>query len=290
MPELPEVESVRRGLAHHLAGRRITDVRTMGSRVIRHSPAGLGEFIGQRVTDVVRRGKFLWVTFGGARTLVAHLGMSGQFRLDGGDFRHTRAEFTLDDHVHLFFVDQRTFGYLAADTLIPTPDGAPGGAGTHLAAVPARVAHIARDPLDPAFDVVPFAASIRSSRSTIKQLLLDQKRVSGVGNIYADEALWHAQLNPHQRGRTLQEAEVYRLVEALRDVLGAALKAGGTSFDELYVNVNGESGYFARSLRAYGRAGLPCQRCGNLMRRDVIGGRSATYCGACQPLRRRVGQ
>lgn len=309
MPELPEVESVRRGLVQHAAGQRIHSVQTFGNRVIRYAPAGLQSVIGARIRAVARRGKFLWFELddaagswagnassaagaadgcgGPSLALVAHLGMSGQFRVDSEPERHLRARLLFENGTRLDFIDQRTFGYLAPAALVPTPDGDRGGEGSTGPYIPANIVHIARDVLDPALNVPEFERALGAKRTAVKTALLDQTLISGVGNIYADEALFRAGIHPRQPASTLKMVEITRLLDALGEVLREALRAGGTSFDALYVHVNGESGYFERSLRVYGRAGKQCLQCGGVVKRIMQGGRSASFCPCCQPLRRR---
>ncbi|MDE1655557.1 bifunctional DNA-formamidopyrimidine glycosylase/DNA-(apurinic or apyrimidinic site) lyase [Actinotignum sanguinis] len=288
MPELPEVESIRRGLAEHLTGRRILTAQAFGTRVTRRAPQGLEAVEGRTVRAVVRRGKFLWCDVGEDLALLAHLGMSGQFRVDepsgnsdtGGERRHLRARFELDNGRVLDFVDQRTFGYLAPVTFRPTDDGGPGGAGSKRAVVPVPVAHIARDLLDPFLNETALLGVLTTTRRAMKRVLLDQEIISGIGNIYADEMLYRARIHPEATALTAAAAR--ELLNAGRAVLNAALAAGGTSFDRLYVHVNGESGYFERSLQAYGRAGQPCARCGTPLQKIILGGRSTTLCPVCQ--------
>jgi formamidopyrimidine-DNA glycosylase len=276
MPELPEVETVRRGLERHVAGRAIQTVRVLHPRAVRRHLAGPADFeaalAGRSLDGVRRRGKYLWLSVG-EDALLAHLGMSGQL-LVGEPGRplspHVRVWFTFNDAgPDLRFTDQRTFGHMCV-----VPDGAE---------LPALIAHIAPDPFEPAFDPAAVAQRLRQRRSGVKRALLDQSLISGVGNIYADEALWRAGLHWARPTETLTGPEVSRLLAAVREVLGEALAAGGTSFDSLYVNVNGESGYFDRSLAVYGREGLPCRRCGTPVRRDPFMNRSAYSCPQCQP-------
>ncbi|NHC13532.1 bifunctional DNA-formamidopyrimidine glycosylase/DNA-(apurinic or apyrimidinic site) lyase [Motilibacter deserti] len=289
MPELPEVEVVRRGLAAHVAGRTVREAAVLHPRAVRRHAAGPQDFadrlVGARLAEPQRRGKFLWVPLErpddgppADEALVAHLGMSGQLLVQPEDApaeTHLRARVRFaDGGPELRFVDQRTFGGLAVDPL--TAD-----------AVPAPVAHIARDPLDPAFDDAAFVAGLRRRRTGLKRALLDQTLVSGIGNIYADEALWAARLHYARPTETTTRREAATLLAAVRDVMAAALEQGGTSFDALYVNVNGESGYFDRSLHAYGQAGRACARCGTLIRRDAFMGRSSFSCPACQRVPRR---
>lgn len=298
MPELPEVETVRQGLEPFVRGAMVANVSVFRASAVRLLPGGEREFEshvrGAVLEGAVRRGKFLWMPLGGGTdyALSAHLGMSGQFRVHQGPWRdapqphpHCRVRLSLEregEQFTLDFLDQRTFGYLHAEKLIPTPDGLPGGRGSELASVPLSVAHIGRDALDPAWEAGEASAVWRKGTRAIKQVLLDQTKVSGIGNIYADEALWHARIHPQQPAHTVSRPAGVRLFKAVRAVMESALAQGGTSFDALYVNVNGESGYFARDLVAYGRAGTPCGRCGTAIVRQAIGGRSTHWCPRCQ--------
>ena len=284
MPELPEVETVRAGLAAHVVGRTVKAAQVLHPRAVRRDPAGPAGFeaamAGRLLERAERRGKYLWLAAGNGEALLAHLGMSGQM-LVGDPGRplspHVRARFTFEDGgPDLRFTDQRTFGHLMIVELVtPGNDAA--------ALVPAPIAHIAADPLEAAFSAAQFSVRLRRRHTGIKRALLDQSLISGVGNIYADEALWRARLHWDRPTEGLEPGEVSRLLEAVTDVLTEALKAGGTSFDSLYVNVNGQSGYFERSLEAYGRAGQPCSRCGTLIRRDSFMNRSSFSCPQCQP-------
>lgn len=305
MPELPEVEVVRRGLESWVSGRRIEAVRVHDPRSVRRHPAGPDDFaatlVGTCITEAVRRGKFLWMPLDGlsGRTaLVAHLGMSGQLLIEepeAADEKHLKVTLDLGASPgkpdQLRFIDQRIFGGLFLSEMLPTPDGAPGGQGSDQPFIPHAAAHIARDVLDPAFDFERFHVRLRARRTSIKRAILDQILVSGVGNIYADEALWEASMHYARPADTLSRRDIARLVEALRAIMRRALAVGGTSFDELYVNVNGASGYFSRFLNAYGRNGLPCRRCQHrgvtsLIRRDAFMGRSSYSCPTCQRLPR----
>jgi formamidopyrimidine-DNA glycosylase len=278
VPELPEVEVVRRGLAEHVTGRTVRSVELRGARVARRHLAGAddlaGRLAGERVLEARRRGKYLWLVLDGGSALVLHLGMSGQLLVcDPGaaDQRHLHARFRFaDGGPELRFVDQRTFGGLALADLT-------------AAGVPAPVAHIAPDPLEEAFDRYAVVRRVRARESAVKRVLLDQTVVSGIGNIYADEALWRAGVHGERRASTLTGPAVRRLLDAAREVMLEALEAGGTSFDALYVHVNGASGYFDRSLRAYGQAGRPCARCGTPIRREAFMNRSSFSCPRCQP-------
>jgi formamidopyrimidine-DNA glycosylase len=281
VPELPEVETVRLGLERHVTGRTIETVQVLHPRAVRRHPAGPEEFAaalaGRGFGSARRRGKYLWLSVG-EDALLAHLGMSGQL-LVGEPGRpvspHVRIWFTFTDGgPDLRFTDQRTFGHMAF-----VRDGAE---------LPGPIAHIAPDPFEPAFDAAVLAARLRQRRTGVKRALLDQSLVSGIGNIYADESLWRAALHWARPTETLNGPEVSRLLAAVREVLGEALAVGGTSFDSLYVNVNGESGYFERSLAVYGREGLPCRRCGTPIRREKFMNRSAYSCPRCQPRPRRA--
>jgi len=281
VPELPEVETVRRGLEHHVSGRAIDAVRVLHPRSVRRHLAGAADFeaalTGRSLDTVKRRGKYLWLSVG-EDALLAHLGMSGQLLVGEPDRPldpHVRIWFTFkDDGPDLRFTDQRTFGHMCF---------VPGGAE-----LPGPIAHIAPDPFEPSFDPAELALRLRRKHTGVKRALLDQSLISGVGNIYADEALWRAGLHWARPTETLNGPEVSRLLAAVREVLGEALTAGGTSFDSLYVDVNGESGYFDRSLAVYGREGLPCPRCGSPVRRDPFMNRSAYTCPQCQPRPRRA--
>ncbi|QIX26194.1 bifunctional DNA-formamidopyrimidine glycosylase/DNA-(apurinic or apyrimidinic site) lyase [Nocardioides sp. JQ2195] len=275
MPELPEVEVVRRGLDTHAVGRTITSVEVLHTRPIRRDPGGPTGFVasltGREITAARRRGKYLWLPLDSGDAILGHLGMSGQMLVqppDAADEKHLRVRLTLSDGRELRFVDQRMFGGLATS---------PGGAE-----LPPEIAHIARDLLDDAFDVDDFVRRVRRRTSAIKRLLLDQTLVSGVGNIYADEALWRARLHGERRGDRLTATKVRELAGHATDVMVQALDEGGTSFDALYVNVNGESGYFDRSLHAYGREGEACHVCGTPIRRVAFMNRSSYFCPTCQ--------
>lgn len=279
MPELPEVEVVRAGLARHILGARVRAVQVLHPRPVRRDPRGPSGFAealtGRRILQACRRGKYLWLPLDNGDALLAHLGMSGQLLVQppqSPDERHLRVRLELEGAAEgreLRFVDQRMFGGLLVSA---------GGAE-----LPGEIAHIARDPLDPEFDEAAFVRRVRSRASGIKRLLLDQSLISGVGNIYADEALWRASLHGERPGDRLSAGQVRALLEHARAVMGDALAQGGTSFDALYVNVNGESGYFDRSLHAYGREGEPCHRCGTPIRRAAFMNRSSYFCPRCQP-------
>jgi formamidopyrimidine-DNA glycosylase len=283
MPELPEVEVVRRGLQAHVVGRTITAVRVHHPRAVRRHEAGPADLTARlldaRITGTDRRGKYLWLTLDdGDFALVVHLGMSGQMLLGTvPNAGHLRIAAVLDDGTTLSFVDQRTFGGWQLADLV-TVDGS---------VVPAPVAHLARDPLDPRFDIDAVVNVLRRKHSEIKRQLLDQTVVSGIGNIYADEALWRAKVNGGRIADTLTRPKLTAVLESAAEVMRDALAQGGTSFDSLYVNVNGQSGYFDRSLNVYGREGKPCRRCGAVIRREKFMNRSSYYCPREQPRPRR---
>jgi formamidopyrimidine-DNA glycosylase len=282
MPELPEVEVVRRGLEAYVTGRSISAVRVHHPRAVRRHEAGPADLTARllesTITGTGRRGKFLWLILDDTDALVVHLGMSGQMLLgEVAKPEHLRIAALLDDGTTVSFVDQRTFGgWMLADLV--TVDGTE---------VPEPVAHIARDPLDPLFDRAAVVKVLRGKHSEIKRQLLDQTVVSGIGNIYADESLWRAKVNGARLASTLSKPTLGAILDHAGDVMRDALDQGGTSFDSMYVNVNGESGYFERSLDAYGREGEPCGRCGAAMRREKFMNRSSFYCPKCQPRPRR---
>ncbi len=277
MPELPEVETVRAGLQAFVPGRTVVAVRVLDPRAVRRHPGGPAEFCraleGQLLRTPRRRGKYLWIPTVRGDALLAHLGMSGQFRLDDPADPlecHARVLVDLDDGSELRFVDQRLFGGLVLSV---------GGATT-----PAEIAHIGLDPFDPDFDLAASAERMRARHSTVKRCLLDQTLVSGIGNIYADEALWLARTHYGHPSQALSTRRARGVLRATRTVMAAALAQGGTSFDALYVHVNGSSGYFSRELRVYGRAGQECPRCGATIVRESFMNRSSFLCPRCQRL------
>jgi formamidopyrimidine-DNA glycosylase len=302
MPELPEVEVVRRGVAGYACGRVVAEVLVHHPRAVRRHLAGpddlAARLCGRRLTAARRRGKYLWLEAGAVdqpgeagrvdagrparadQALVIHLGMSGQLLVEPAGSPpepHLRVELRFaDGDPDLRFVDQRTFGGMLVDELVPAPD-------LPDDVVPASVAHVARDLLDPAHDREAVVTVIRSRRTGLKRVLLDQRVVSGIGNIYADEALWRSRLHGDRAAASLSRPQVRRVLADATEVMTRALGQGGTSFDALYVNVNGASGYFERSLEAYGRRGQPCRRCGAPIRRDSFMNRSSYSCPRCQP-------
>ncbi|MBF6354740.1 bifunctional DNA-formamidopyrimidine glycosylase/DNA-(apurinic or apyrimidinic site) lyase [Nocardia higoensis] len=295
MPELPEVEVVRRGLAEHVVGRVVESVVITHPRSVRRHILGAADLTariaGRRVRAACRRGKYLWLTFDEPDTsaagspamdaaLVVHLGMSGQMLVQPAGApveKHAHIRAALDDGSELRFVDQRTFGGWALAPLLEV-DGS---------LVPEPVAHIARDPLDPLFDVEAAVTAIRAKNSEIKRVLLDQTVISGIGNIYADESLWRARINGNRLASGLSRPALRGLLAEVRAVMDDALAAGGTSFDALYVDVNGQSGYFERALAVYGRQDEPCRRCGAPIGREKFMNRSSYSCPRCQPRPRR---
>lgn len=319
MPELPEVEVVRRGLEAHLPGLVIEKVEVRHPRAVRTQSAEEVEFFltGARITGLGRRGKFLWIDLSTGKKLHVHLGMSGQMLLSSRGLPDTRARhphlrirawlrpgpITSDaalpgvgadspceqpeEGLILDFVDQRTFGLWAVVDAVPDPHQpeprqSPGD--SQPATIPATVAasRIAPDPFEPAFDPGATAARMKKKNTEIKRVLLDQTIVSGIGNIYADEALFLAGIRPRRRASGLSGKQLRRILECAAAVMSRALDQGGTSFDSLYVNVNGASGYFARSLNVYGRENQPCTACGTPVKRITFMGRSSHYCPQCQ--------
>ncbi|WP_378732628.1 bifunctional DNA-formamidopyrimidine glycosylase/DNA-(apurinic or apyrimidinic site) lyase [Nocardia brasiliensis] len=285
MPELPEVEVVRRGVAEHVVGRVIESVAITHPRSVRRHLEGAADLAarltGLKVQSAERRGKYLWLTFDEPDlALVVHLGMSGQLLVQPADApleKHAHIRATLGDGTQLRFVDQRTFGGWALAPLVDVD-------GTR---VPEPVAHIARDPLDPLFDAESVVTAVRAKQTEIKRVLLDQSVISGIGNIYADESLWRAKIHGGRLSSGLSRPAVRALLADVGAVMGEALAAGGTSFDALYVNVNGQSGYFERSLAVYGRENEPCPRCGAAIQREKFMNRSSFSCPRCQPKPRR---
>ncbi|MGV1089007.1 MAG: DNA-formamidopyrimidine glycosylase [Mycobacterium sp.] len=282
MPELPEVEVVRRGLQAHIAGKTITAVQVHHPRAVRRHDAGAADLtarlLGARIAGTDRRGKYLWLTLSDDTALVVHLGMSGQMLLGPiSKPEHLRIAATLDDGTALSFVDQRTFGGWQLAELVTVEESR----------VPEPVAHIARDPLDPRFDRDAVVNVLRRKHSEIKRQLLDQTVVSGIGNIYADEALWRAGVNGARIAEKLTRRQLGTVLDCAAEVMREALREGGTSFDSLYVNVNGQSGYFDRALNVYGREDRNCRRCGAAIRREKFMNRSSFYCPTCQPRPRR---
>ena len=289
MPELPEVEVVRRGLEGSVVGARVASVTVFDERSLRRHEGPSEDFI-DRLTGVTfgtpqRRGKFLWVPVGNEEALTVHLGMSGQvlLREPGVDDARTRIRLELASSAHgalrLNFVDKRIFGSMAIDRLVPAAD-------YPEQVLPSQVAHIARDPMDENFDDWRFLAALARKNTTIKRALLDQTLVSGIGNIYADESLWGARVHYNQPTATLSGPRARKLLAEVRTVLGRALAEGGTSFDAQYVNVNGQSGYFARSLAAYGQQGKSCLRCGRPIVREQFMNRGSHFCPYCQRITR----
>ena len=310
MPELPEVEVVRRGLEDHVVGRRIETACFIGMRVARRHPPGPMDLADRLCGNVVhaagRRGKYLWLALeapdGHRQGLVIHLGMSGQLLVEAASAprqTHLHATFDFaDDGPQLRFVDQRTFGGMALADLVPDLHGldlrvpdlrvpdlrVPDQSAAALAwGVPESITHIAPDPLEPAFDQAEVLARLKVRHTAVKRCLLDQGLLSGIGNIYADEALWRARVHGEREAAAMSKPALRRLIEHARDVMLEALGQGGTSFDALYVNVNGASGFFDRSLSVYGREGGPCPRCGSLIRREAFMNRSSYSCPRCQP-------
>ncbi|MEN9993009.1 MAG: hypothetical protein RLY83_579 [Actinomycetota bacterium] len=285
MPELPEVETVRAGLADYLTGARVTSVEVLDVRSLKRHQPGVQDFVnvmtGATLKHFSRRGKFLWIPLDrDGLAMVGHLGMSGQMLVrDAGSEPDKLTRVILHavtpegKKLELRFVDQRIFGSLAIDELEEVEHG------EHI---PKTVTHIARDPLDPNFDVVSVIKKLRTRKAGIKKVLLDQGVLSGVGNIYADEALWRSKLHYDQPASTLTLPKTKELMAHVREILAAAVLVGGTSFDEQYKNVNGQSGYFEVSLNAYGMTGRPCPRCGSAIVRENWMNRGSHFCPKCQ--------
>lgn len=283
MPELPEVEVVRRGAEHWFVGRTIDRVEVLNPRAIRRHDAGEHDFIGQLVGTMIlgahRRGKYMWFSLDSGAVVIVHLGMSGQVLVhqcndQPNPHLRIRVSFT-DSRDELWFVDQRTFGGMFVDEARSPVTG------------PDSLRHIAADPLSPDFDLRATVRRMRAKNSPVKAVILDQTVVSGIGNIYADESLWRARLHWQRPASGIPSGRLRELLEHSREVMTEALAQGGTSFDSLYVNVNGSSGYFSRSLAAYGREGEPCLRCGTPLVREQFANRSSFRCPRCQRAARR---
>lgn len=306
MPELPEVEVVRRGLEPTARASVVRQVLVLEPRSLRRHEGPLDDFVdslsGATLSQPVRRGKFLWIPFvdrnaGADRALLCHLGMSGQMLIGEhpdqfGRLARILIELDVPGRGSLWwgFVDQRIFGSLAIDDLVPDQPGVPSGAGSQDDRIPRQVRHIGRDLLDPAVDDAQVIRRMRQRSSGIKRVLLDQNLQSGVGNIYADEALWRESLHYERPANRLSSSTLRGLLSSVREVFTQALREGGTSFDWQYVNVNGQSGYFSQSLNAYGQDGAACPRCGRTIVREPFMNRSSFRCPKCQPRpRKKVG-
>jgi formamidopyrimidine-DNA glycosylase len=275
MPELPEVETVRRGLTALVRGYRINEAVDLHPRAVKpDSIAPLSNLAGARITGLNRRGKFLWFELNRPYHLVAHLGMSGQFLINRDDrpqAKHVRAQFNLQRGLRkreLIFNDQRTFGWLSIEESV--------------AGIPMSALHIAPDPFDDLFDKGAAIKNFAKRNVKIKTALLNQEIMSGVGNIYADETLWRAKIHPETSTAALSSKKIARIIDYATEVMGESITQGGTSFDDLYINVNGESGFFEQSLAAYGQTNQPCPRCGTPIKRITFGARSSHFCPRCQ--------
>jgi formamidopyrimidine-DNA glycosylase len=301
MPELPEVETVRSGLAKSITGATVTGIKIHEERSLKKHLSGVRDFrqklLGTKVLDVVRRGKFLWLPLEGEATaLVGHLGMSGQMLIRTPEYPQDKLnrvtiefETKTGKPLELRFVDQRIFGSLAIDDLVKTRDGGAGGfsSGKNSSKpwqnlIPVSAEHIARDPLDDAFDLAAVVSKMRNKKSGIKRVILDQNLLSGIGNIYADESLWLAKLHFDRSADGISKSKLTELLEISKQVLQAAVNQGGTSFDEQYKNVNGEAGYFSQQLYAYGQTDKPCARCQTPIRRQAWANRGSHFCPRCQ--------
>lgn len=277
MPELPEVETVRSGLEKYVVGKQLRSAHTFHPRATKPtSIAPLSTLVGAKISAVKRRGKFLWFELDRNFVLVAHLGMSGQLQVQHNSAKshpHLRAKFELSSKNRVIkneirFIDQRTFGWLSIEI--------------SNCGLPTSVTDIALDPFDSNFDLKKVIENIKRRKCAIKSAILNQNIISGIGNIYADEALWRAKIHPEIICEDLSDTEIRNLITAAKSVMRAAIKAGGTSFDEQYKNVNGESGYFTRSLQVYGREGDSCARCRSAIRRIAFANRSSHFCPRCQ--------
>jgi len=296
VPELPEVETVRAGLANHVIGATVKDIEVLDQRSLKRNFSGAKGFVeelrNKKLEGVVRRGKFLWLPISSSRALVCHLGMSGQVLVRSDGYQEDklnritlRLEKPNGEEIEMRFVDQRLFGGMQIDDLVPTKDHAPAGffpEGSPDSQIPISVAHIARDLLDPNFDRQSVVSKMRRKNSGIKRVLLDQNLLSGIGNIYADESLWCSKIHYDKPASSIATRKLVELIDQASEVLREAVERGGTSFDQQYKNVNGESGYFSQELNAYSRAGLPCARCGTSIKREAWANRSSYFCPKCQ--------
>jgi formamidopyrimidine-DNA glycosylase len=281
VPELPEVELTRRHLDEAMRGRRLERVSTTHPRTARHNAGGPKEvderLEGRTVLGVGRKGKFLAAPLDDGQTLVAHLGMSGRFTVgepSDEEPTHTHFRATLDDGVEVRFIDPRTFGFVA----VVAPDEIAGSG----------LGRIGPDAWETAPSPDELAGALAGRTAPVKALLLDQVIVSGLGNIYADEALHLAGIHPLRPGGELGHDELKRLVQAVAVVLGEAIENEGTSLDDLaYLLPDGRAGDNIGRLRVYGRAGLPCPECGTPVERVVIRARWSHFCPVCQPAPRR---
>lgn len=276
MPELPEVETVRRGLATYAIGKVVSDIEIFDERSLKKDSVWVftKALKNKRITSIHRRGKFIWMTLDDSElALVIHLGMSGQVLLEKHSIPlhpHVRIRIHLTGKARdMRFVDQRLFGGMHLDALVDN--------------VPTSIHHIALDMFDSNYDQESVITKVKSRTAGIKSLLLNQSIVSGIGNIYADEALWHAKIHYLTPGNRLSKVKLEALLDSAKRVMAKAIEAGGTSFDDLYVNVNGESGWFEVDLNAYGREDEPCVRCGRLIVREAWANRSSYRCPGCQP-------
>lgn len=271
MPELPEVETTRRGLAPHLTGRTISAV-AIHDRRLRWPIAGdlPSQLTGQRIHAVERRAKYLLLRLDRG-TLILHLGMSGSLRVlpqATPRLKHDHYDLLLDSGQTLRFNDPRRFGCCIYTTDDPTQHK--------------LLRHLAPEPFDPAFTGDYLFAHTRRRKLAIKLLLMNSQLVTGVGNIYASEALFRARIRPRRAARSLKHAECAALVRAVKRVLALSIKVGGTTLRD-YTNADGAPGYFRQRLYVYERAGLPCRRCRTPIRQITQGARSTYYCPTCQP-------
>ena len=296
MPELPEAETVRRGLALTVLNSKINSIEVSDARCLKKHPGGEQDFrnimIGRSFQAAVRRGKFIWLPLDiDGFAMVMHLGMSGQALIRTQDYEpesQVRLHMNLDNGLQFRFSDQRLFGSLMVDQLQPT-EGNSAGFSPESAVqklIPSSAAHIARDPLDKEFDLDLVKRKMKNRTAGIKHVILDQQLVSGIGNIYADESLWRARLHYNQPANSISSKKLNELFSHVQEVLQEAVEQGGTSFDQQYKNINGQSGYFSQNLNAYGQAGKPCNRCGRLIIRKSWENRGSHFCPSCQRIRK----
>jgi len=257
LPELPEVETVVRGL-QSIAGRRILNIEVRQTRI---APGDLTPAIGRRIRSIGRRGKFIVFSLGGGGFLLVHLGMTGKLLLDGEITKHTHAILTMDRGV-LIYTDSRQFGRIE-----------------YTSEISPRISRLGAEPLDLSF--TDFLAALSRRAAMVKALLLNQRFLAGIGNIYADEALFRAGIHPRANSAKLSEKRRRALYDAIRNVLTAAIAAKGSSISD-YVDSEGRKGTFQNEHLVYGRTGKPCVRCGTPIRRILISQRSTHYCPKCQ--------
>lgn len=276
MPELPEVEVIRRDLERDTVGKRIKDVQVKLPRIIRrhkNKKEFTDALAGAKITKVDRRGKYLLMHLDSGRVLVMHLGMSGRIERTTGRKsveKHTHVVIKFSTGGELRFIDMRQFGEL----FVAAEDGLDGVK---------ELSHIALDPLGDSFTWQVFSEIVSSRKMKLKSLLMDQKFISGIGNIYSDEILWAAGLRHDRQSDSLTSQEVRRMYRAMQEVLQEGIRHGGVTLeDETYRNLYGKTGEFQQHLKAYGREGEPCRRCRTPIVRERWGNRSTYFCRQCQ--------